>query len=156
MQQFTIQSIGTVRNNRPAMGDDFWGDVVSEIQLHGPFGPEALEGIAAFSHVEVIFVFDKAMGSPVVTGSEHPRENPAWPKVGIFAQRKKNRPNWLGATICPIVSVAGSSLFVKRLDAIDGTPVVDIKPVMQEFLPQGPVQQPQWSVTLMREYWLRG
>jgi tRNA (adenine37-N6)-methyltransferase len=156
MQQFTIQSIGTVRNSRPAISDDFWGGVVSEIQLHDPFGPEALHGLTDFSHVEVIYVFDKAMGGPMVTGSEHPRENPAWPKVGIFAQRKKSRPNWLGATICPIVKVEGRSLFVQLLDAIDGTPVIDLKPVMQEFLPQTPVRQPQWSVELMREYWLNG
>lgn len=153
MSTFTIQSIGTVHNNRPTISDDFWGEVISEIKLHETFGSEALAGIEQFSHVEIIYVFDKAVGSPVVTGSEHPRENPAWPKVGIFAQRKKNRPNWLGATICPVVKTEGNSLFVKMLDAIDGTPVVDIKPVMQEFLPQEPITQPQWSSELMKDYW---
>jgi len=153
MSTFTIQSIGTVHNNRPAISDDFWGEVISEIKLHETFGSEALAGIEQFSHVEIIYVFDKAVGSPVVTDSEHPRENPAWPKVGIFAQRKKNRPNWLGATICPVIKTEGNSLFVKMLDAIDGTPVVDIKPMMQEFLPQEPITQPQWSSELMKDYW---
>jgi tRNA (Thr-GGU) A37 N-methylase len=44
---------------------------------------------------------------------------------------------------------------VTELDAIDGTPVLDIKPVMAEFLPREPVVQPQWSHELMRRYWLR-
>lgn len=153
MAVYTIESIGTVHNSRPAISDDFWGDIISEIKLHDRFTPDALEGIDTFSHVEIIYLFDKAMGAPVVTGSEHPRENPAWPKVGIFAQRKKNRPNWLGATICPVLKTEGRSLFVQALDAIDGTPVIDIKPIMQAFLPLGPVEQPQWAVELMKDYW---
>lgn len=153
MAAYTIEPIGTVHNNRPAISDDFWGDIISEIKLYDRFTADALEGIDTFSHVEIIYLFDKAIGSPVVTGSEHPRENPAWPKVGIFAQRKKNRPNWLGATICPVLKTEGRSLFVQALDAIDGTPVIDIKPVMKEFLPIGPVEQPQWSVELMKDYW---
>jgi tRNA (adenine37-N6)-methyltransferase len=153
MGTYTIQSIGTVHNNRLAIGDDFWGDIVSEIKLHDRFTPDALAGIEGFSHVEIIYLFHKAIDAPVVTGSEHPRENPAWPKVGIFAQRKKNRPNWLGATICPVIKAEGTSLFVHALDAIDGTPVIDIKPVMREFLPLGPVEQPQWAAELMKDYW---
>lgn len=153
MAVYTIESIGTVHNNRTTMEDDFWGDIISEIKLDERFTLDALEGIYTFSHVEIIYLFDKAMSAPVVTGSEHPRENPAWPKVGIFAQRKKNRPNWLGATICPVLKTEGRSLFVQALDAIDGTPVIDIKPIMKEFLPLGPVEQPQWSVELMKDYW---
>jgi tRNA (Thr-GGU) A37 N-methylase len=74
--------------------------------------------------------------------------------VGIFAQRGKNRPNRLGSTICPLVRVEDRVLVVRELDAIDGTPVLDIKPVMAEFLPRAAVRQPAWSHDLMREYWL--
>ena len=49
--------------------------------------------------------------------------------------------------------VVDTQLFVADLDAIDGTPVLDLKPVMQEFLPREPVRQPEWSRELMREYW---
>jgi tRNA (Thr-GGU) A37 N-methylase len=52
------------------------------------------------------------------------------------------------------VRVDGRSLHVAELDAIDGTPVLDIKPVMVEFLPRGAVRQPPWSHELMRRYWL--
>jgi tRNA-Thr(GGU) m(6)t(6)A37 methyltransferase TsaA len=148
-----IRSIATVINNRNEMSDDYWGDVVSEIKLHEEFPAEALDGIEEFSHVELVFVFDKAVDKPIVNGSAHPRENPDWPKVGIFAQRKKNRPNHIGTTICELVRREGKSLFVKKLDAINGTPVMDIKPVLNEFLPQTELRQPQWSTELMINYW---
>ncbi len=150
---FEINSIATVLNTRKEISDDFWGDVISEIKLHDSIPAEALDGIEEFSHAEIIFVFDKALHSTIVMGSEHPRENKAWPKVGIFAQRKKNRPNHIGTTICELVKRDGKSLFVKKLDAIDGTPVIDIKPVIKEFLPQTIVKQPGWSVELMKDYW---
>ena len=78
----------------------------------------------------------------VVTGARHPRNNTAWPSVGIFAQRGKNRPNRIGSTICRVLRVQGTQLYVAELDAIDKTPVLDIKPVMAEFLPREPVRQP--------------
>lgn len=73
--------------------------------------------------------------------------------VGIFAQRAKARPNRLGATIVEIIRCEGNVLIVKGFDAIDGTPVLDIKPVLAEFLPRSPVRQPEWSHELMRDYW---
>ena len=87
-------------------------------------------------------------------GARHPRGNTDWPKIGIFAQRGKNRPNRLGLTICRVVGVDGAALIVEGLDAVDGTPVVDIKPVMAEFAPRGAVRQPGWVAELMSDYWL--
>ena len=76
-----------------------------------------------------------------------------WPRVGVFAQRGKGRPNRLGATICRIVSVEGTRLKVQGLDAVDGAPVLDIKPVMSGFLPRGDVKEPAWAKELMQRYW---
>lgn len=76
-----------------------------------------------------------------------------WPLVGIFAQRAKGRPNRLGVTTCELLSVDGLSLQVRGLDAIDGTPVLDIKPYVLEFAPRTPVRQPAWISELMRGYW---
>jgi len=73
--------------------------------------------------------------------------------VGIFSQRVKNRPNRLGVTIAEIVSIDGTTIHLSGLDAIDGTPVIDIKPVMSEFMPQGAIEQPAWSKEIMRGYW---
>ena len=118
-----------------------------------PWTAHALEGLTEFSHIEVLFIFHQVDPASIIFGARHPRNNPSWPAVGIFAQRARNRPNRLGSTICRLVRVVDTQLFVADLDAIDGTPVLDLKPVMQEFLPREPVRQPEWSRELMREYW---
>lgn len=148
-----LEPIGFVRNGRVDLRDDDWGGVESRIELTAAFGPECLEGLQEFSHAEVIFHFDRVGEEAIEKGSRRPRGNPDWPPVGIFAQRAKARPNRLGATIVEIVGCEGTVLRVKGLDAIDGTPVLDIKPVMAEFLPRGAIRQPQWSRELMRAYW---
>jgi tRNA-Thr(GGU) m(6)t(6)A37 methyltransferase TsaA len=148
-----VQAIGFVESARPGAGDDFWGGEEAGIRLVEPFTAEALEGITDFSHVEVLFLLHLIEPSKIVTGTRHPRNNPEWTRVGIFAQRGRNRPNRIGSTICRVARVDGVRLFVSELDAIDGTPVLDIKPVMAEFLPRGEVRQPEWSHELMRDYW---
>jgi tRNA-Thr(GGU) m(6)t(6)A37 methyltransferase TsaA len=148
-----VQAIGFVEAVRPHAVDDFWGGEEACIALTEQFTQEALQGITDFSHVEVLFFFHQVDSSKIVTGARHPRNNPTWPAVGIFAQRGKNRPNRIGSTICRVIRVEGTKLFVSELDAIDGTPVLDIKPVMVEFLPREAVCQPDWSHELMRQYW---
>lgn len=108
-----------------------------------------------FSQVEVLFAFHRVDPSKVVSGARHPRNNPDWPAVGIFAQRGRNRPNRIGSTICRVARKEGLRLYVLELDAIDGTPVLDIKPVMREFLPRDELRQPNWSQELMKSYWKR-
>ncbi|MFT4030098.1 MAG: TrmO family methyltransferase [Protaetiibacter sp.] len=71
----------------------------------------------------------------------------------VISQRGKNRPNRIGTTICKVLGVDGTVLRVSGLDAIDGTPVLDLKPWMTEFGPRGAVRQPAWSTELMAEYW---
>ena len=73
--------------------------------------------------------------------------------MGIYAQRKKDRPNQLGLCTVELVVHIGRTIKVKYLDAIDGTPVLDIKPVFKEFEVKGDIKQPQWSVELMKDYW---
>lgn len=150
-----IEPIGHVRAKRDVAEDDFWGGAESCITLVESFEPDALAGLEDFSHAEILFVFDRVTPGEIVRGARHPRGNPAWPRVGIFAQRAKGRPNRLGSTVCRILRCEGRSLFVAELDAIDGTPVIDIKPVLRELLPREDVRQPAWSVELMREYWER-
>ena len=149
-----VEPIGFVEALRPHAEDDYWGGEKSCISLTEQFNDEALRGLTDFSHVEVLFLFHEVDLSKVVFGARHPRNNTAWPAVGIFAQRGKNRPNRIGSTICRVVRVEGIRLIVAELDAINGTPVLDIKPVMAEFLPRRQVLQPMWSHELMRHYWL--
>jgi len=150
-----VQPIGFVSAPRPHAEDDFWGGEEASITLTDAYSPEALVGLADFSHIEVLFLFHEVEEGKIVSAARHPRNNKAWPAVGIFAQRGKNRPNRIGSTICRVLRVEGATLHVAELDAIDGTPVLDIKPVMAEFLPRDPVRQPAWSTELMRQYWLR-
>lgn len=110
-----------------------------------------MDGVDGFSHLEVIYYFNKS--AKVVMGSEHPRENESWPRVGIFAQRKKDRPNHLGHTTVNLIARRGRKLIVSKLDAINGTPILDIKPVFKEYLPKGDVKQPDWVSELMKYYW---
>jgi tRNA-Thr(GGU) m(6)t(6)A37 methyltransferase TsaA len=148
-----MSPIATVKNARKEVEDDNWGDVISILELDSAFSEEALFQIENFSHAEIFYYFDRVEDSKIETGARHPRNNQDWPKVGIFAQRGKNRPNRLGATIVKVLKREGRQLFVQGLDAVDGTPILDIKPVMQEFLPREEVTQPQWATELMRNYW---
>lgn len=146
--------IGHVRSERTEPLDDNWDAVKSHIVLDADqYAPESLAGLDTFSHVEVFFVFDRVRDEKIVTGARHPRGCKDWPKVGIFAQRGKNRPNRLGATICKIDRVEGLEVHLTGLDAIDGSPVIDIKPVMTEFLPRGSVHAPEWVSEVMADYW---
>ena len=146
-----LTPIGYVRNARRDAGDDNWGGIVSEIAVE--IGEDALDGIEAFSHAEVLFYFDRVPEEKIVSGARHPRNNPNWPKVGILAQRGKNRPNRIGLATVSILRREGSVLFVTGLDAMDGTPVLDIKPVLREFEPRGEIRQPAWATELMQNYW---
>ena len=149
----TLHPIGTVRNSRQAIEDDHWGGLVSTIELNDSVGADALDHIEDFSHAEVIFAFHRVDEYKIESGARHPRNNPDWPKVGILAQRGKNRPNRLGLTVVRIIQHVGTALVVEGLDAVAGTPVLDIKPVMKEFLPRGEVHQPRWATELMQNYW---
>ncbi len=153
--QFTLTPIGVVRNERTTPVDDDWDSVNSRIELDlSLLGPDATDGLRDFSHVEVVFVFDQVLDDRIEHGSRHPRGNTDWPKVGILAQRAKDRPNRVGTTVCELMAVRpGGVVEVRGLDAIDGTPVVDIKPYMAEFGPRGDVRQPAWSHELMDGYW---
>ena len=150
-----VQPIGYVSGSRHEARDDTWGGTEACIELSAAYPPEALAGLEAFSHAEVLFLFHKVDPARIESGARHPRGNSAWPRVGIFAQRGKARPNRLGSTICRVLRVNGRQLWVGELDAIDGTPVLDVKPVLREFLPREPVRQPAWAHELMRAYWSR-
>lgn len=153
-QTLTLRPIGHVRMARDEAIDDGWDALPAAIHLDPEqFGPEALAGLETFSHVEIIFVFDRVGGNEIERGARHPRGRTDWPLVGIFAQRGKGRPNRLGHTVCALERVEGLTLHVRGLDAIDGTPVVDIKPWMAEFGPRGPIRQPAWASELMKGYW---
>jgi tRNA (adenine37-N6)-methyltransferase len=154
MMTVELQPVGTVVGGRTEAFDDDWNTEEALIRIDGTrFAPESLAGLETFSHLEVVFQFHLVDPASVQTSARRPRGNPDWPLVGVFAQRGKNRPNRLGVSRCRLIAVDGLDVRVHGLDAIDGSPVLDLKPYMAEFGPQGEVVQPAWATELMRNYY---
>ncbi|MEY2461162.1 MAG: hypothetical protein QOG30_2992 [Acidimicrobiaceae bacterium] len=151
--EVTLLPIGTVVGGRTEPIDDDWGGVEADIVLDDRFSEDALAGLADYSHIDVIFFFHLVGEDTIQQGARRPRGREDWPLVGVFAQRNKARPNRLGATTCRLLSVAGRTLHVQGLDAIDGTPVLDIKPHVTGFGARGEVREPAWVQELMQDYW---
>ncbi|MFT5685282.1 MAG: tRNA-Thr(GGU) m(6)t(6)A37 methyltransferase TsaA [Myxococcota bacterium] len=149
----SLTPIATVTSPRAAHLDDFWRDVSAVITLSESLDAAAFAGIEAFSHLEVIFFMDRVAPEKIHRGARRPRNNPDWPEVGIFAQRARSRPNRLGLSRCRLLRAEGRTLWVADLDALDGTAILDIKPLMVECLPADPIRQPDWSGELMANYY---
>lgn len=126
--------------------------MVAEIVLAEHIPTEAFDGLSEFSHLEIIYYFDKVDRQNIVY-SGRPRGNPDYPLVGIFGQRKKDRPNQIGLATVELIEHMGRVIKVKYLDAIDGTPVLDIKPVFKQFQAKTVIKQPLWVDDLMKNYW---
>jgi len=152
--EINLAPIGYVKTTRSEPIDDDWDEETTSIELDASkFTPDALLSLDQFSHIEVIYWFHHEEAAAANLGARRPRGRQDWPMVGIFAQRAKNRPNRLGLTVCKLVKLEGLKLRVSGLDAIDGTPVLDIKPWMEGFGPRGAVREPDWAKELMASYW---
>ena len=146
--------IGVVRSTRAEVVDDGWDAEQVRIELdQAVVEPSATAALESFSHVEVIFLFDRVDPHHVCRSARHPRGRQDWPEVGILAQRAKDRPNRLGTTTCELLDSGPGWLEVRGLDAVDGTPVIDVKPYMPAFGARGEVHQPAWAEELMSGYW---
>ncbi len=146
-----LDPIGTVINDVREAVDSDWGKVVSEIRVV----PELASGVAGldgFSHAVIVFLMHQADFTPAKHLARHPQDRPDMPLLGIFAQRGKHRPNPIGVTCVRIERVNGGSLHVRGLDAIDGTPVLDIKPHVVAYDSPSDAREPEWIRTLMRGY----
>jgi tRNA-Thr(GGU) m(6)t(6)A37 methyltransferase TsaA len=151
--EITLQPIGYVRGGRNQPVDDHWQGIESTIELTDRYLPESLAGLDEFSHLDIVYFFNRVDPGDVVESARHPRANPAWPRVGIFAQRARMRPNRIGVGTCRLMNVEGRCVHVADLDAMDGTPVLDIKPHMVEMGPRTEVVEPGWATELMEHYW---
>jgi tRNA-Thr(GGU) m(6)t(6)A37 methyltransferase TsaA len=154
--KIVLQPIGVVNSSVKQVADDCWGGIIATIELDpSRFTPDSTLGLEQYSHLEVIFYLSQIPDERIVTGARHPRGRADWPKMGIFAQRTKDRPNRIGVTACKIESVDGLKIRVSELDAVDGTPVLDVKPYMRGFAPRGEVREPAWATELMAGYFRR-
>ncbi len=149
---FEVRAVATVRSTRKELDDDHWDRESTSLELLEDVPAEALAGLDQFSHVEVVFLADRASDVPPAPWSRRPRGNPQWPQVGIFAQRNKDRPNRILVSVARIVKVKERSVEVHGLDAVDGTPVLDIKPVFAWSAARGDFHSPAWAVALGEQY----
>jgi tRNA-Thr(GGU) m(6)t(6)A37 methyltransferase TsaA len=128
---FVVEPIGVVRSSltrredAPMQGDegapDAWIEVRSELVA-------ALDGIAAGDDLVVITWLHQARRDVLVT---RPRDDERNPMTGVFATRSPDRPNPIGLHEVTVVAIDGTRVLVRPLEAIDGTPVVDLKPVLR-------------------------
>ncbi len=144
-----MEPIGQVVNNIKTPLDHGWAEVESKIVLREDLAP-ALTGLDDFSHALVVFWMHES--GPVKTLKRRPRNRPDMPEVGIFSQRAKHRPNPIGITAVPIIRIEKNELVVRGLDAINDTPVLDIKPYFPIFDIRAGVKVPEWVDRLMAGY----
>ena len=151
MQEIRLKVVGVVRNGRESAADRDWGRVESVIELD-PASSEALEGIESFSHVLVLFYMDRDPDREPFALRRRPRGRADMPLLGVFAQRARRRPNPVGITSVEIVRVEPGKLVVRGLDALDGTPVLDLKPYVPIFDRRDAARVPEWMDRLMDGY----
>jgi tRNA-Thr(GGU) m(6)t(6)A37 methyltransferase TsaA len=138
-----LRSIGVVRNkvNDPHFHD--WEGIVSEIVIDERYA-SALDGIEEYSHLYVLYWFHKRPGEQEGLLKVRPRRRADLPLVGVFATRSTARPNPIGLGVVELLSREGNKLKVRGLDAINGTPVLDLKPYQREFEALKHVKVPRW------------
>lgn len=149
-----LTPIATVVGGRQEPTDDYWGGTKAIIRINPDlFPPEAVTGLDDFSHLEVVFHFHLTDQTDLPLGVRRPRDNPDWPEVGCFGHRNMRRRNWLGVSRCRLTKIDGLDLHVEDLDAVDGTPVLDVKPWFAEFGPRGEVHEPEWPGVMLGDYY---
>jgi len=146
-----MRPIGFVKSPVTEQTDENWGEVVSEIVLDEIYA-RGLQGLTQFSHVLVVFFMHQAKFNPASDLVRRPQGRADMPELGIFAQRAKHRPNPIGITAVPLINIDGNVLKIKGLDAIDGTPVLDVKPYVPAFDRVDKPTVPEWMERLMKGY----
>ncbi|MHB8086428.1 MAG: tRNA (N6-threonylcarbamoyladenosine(37)-N6)-methyltransferase TrmO [Dehalococcoidia bacterium] len=140
---FKIEPIGFVKsgikNRRKVVNSRSKAQIVVE-----PSYEKALDGIDSFSHVIIVFWLHKIKKNERSIMQVHPYRNPSLPLKGVFATRSPVRPNPIGLTVVKLIKRKGNVLTVMGLDAIDGTPVLDIKPYVPEPFLKAEISLPGW------------
>ncbi|MBU0741483.1 tRNA (N6-threonylcarbamoyladenosine(37)-N6)-methyltransferase TrmO [bacterium] len=150
-QELALAPIGRVRSPVREPVDEDWGDVEAVIDVEPALRP-GLRGLEDFSHLVVVTYLHEASFDPERHLVRRPRGLNEMPEVGIFAQRAKDRPNSLGVTCVQLVAMVDEGVRVRGLDAIDGTPVLDLKPYYPHYDAAPDARVPGWVDVLMRGY----
>ncbi|MEV7707015.1 SAM-dependent methyltransferase [Streptomyces sp. NPDC088922] len=154
MATYEVESIATVVGGHTCVQDDYQGGIESVIRLNDAYPLETLQGIEDFSHLTVTWRFHMAQPEDVQLHARSPRGNPRWPATGTFVHRNHRRPNQLATSYPRLLKVEGRNLLVTDLDAVDGTPIIDLAPYFKEMGPRSEVRQPTWPGEMLSTYWL--
>jgi tRNA-Thr(GGU) m(6)t(6)A37 methyltransferase TsaA len=150
--EFKMSPIGSVKCAVNTMSEGGWGKIDSEIHLDAKYTP-GLQGLAGFSHILVLFLLDRSQDFDINKQLlRRPRGMEDLDPVGVFAQRTKYRPNPLAVTAVQLLGIEGNVVRVCGLDALDGTPVLDIKPYMPPFDRMEDVKMPSWVSHFIEGY----
>lgn len=126
-------------------------DAVSEIILKEEYA-ELCEDIEAYSHLVIIYWGHEITEDGRSLKKVHPMGVTTNPLTGLFCTCSPARPNPVLIKVVPLVRVKGNVLTVLGLDAIDKSPVIDIKPYVREFYPQDGIRIPEWMQKITEEY----
>jgi tRNA-Thr(GGU) m(6)t(6)A37 methyltransferase TsaA len=139
-----FRPIGVVRNSVLEPRMDGWEGVRSDLIVRDDLA-DALHGIETYSHIIVIFHLDRVPEQERTTGRIHPRGDPRLPEQGVLATRSQRRPNPIGVAVVPLLRRRKNILRVRGLDAINGTPVLDIKPYFPGYDSVPDATVPDWT-----------
>ena len=145
LPNMNLKAVGIVRNKvkqAPGSGYNWWG-IVSEIVVESSL-TEALDNLEEFSHITVLYWMHQVSATSELPLKVHPRGKQELPLVGRFATRSPNRPNPIGKATVRLLERQGNILRVEGLDAIDGTPVIDIKPYIPGYDSVTDAKVPPW------------
>lgn len=152
-QTLVIEPVAAVVGGHTTPQDDYQGGTTAIIRVRPEFPTETLLRLETFSHLEVVWHFNRARADDIALHARSPRNNPAWPPSGTFVHRNHRRPNQLAVSHPRLLWVDGRDIHVTDLDAVDGTPVYDIAPYFPTMGPQGPVHVPYWVTEMLAAYW---
>ena len=134
MESLRINPVGIIRKT----------DTIIDIEVFADY-TDALLGLDGFSHIMVLYWFDQNDSSEKRRVLQvHPRKDPRNPLTGVFATHSPQRPNLIGLTVCKIISINDGFIEIEDIDALDGSPVIDIKCYIPGSVRNNDVQLPDW------------
>ncbi len=151
MNEIKLKPIGYVSSPVIKRMDENWGKITSKIILKPEYAG-ALLGLEGFSHAIILTFLHQARYEKEKHLQRRPRNLETMPNVGILSQRAKNRPNPIGVTTVEIINVGDNYLEIQGLDAINETPVIDIKPYFPDYDKIDNPKIPEWVDRLMKGY----
>ncbi len=150
MKKIAVRAIGEVKNSIRKLKRDGWERVISRIILD-PRYEEGLDGLEDYSHLFVLFWIDRLDRSSRGMTRIHPKSRKDLPLVGIFATRTQYRPNPIGLTLVRMLGRKRNVITVRGLDALNETPVIDLKPISPRFEFPARTRVPKWYPRLWRK-----